>query len=190
MADGEMAHRIAAVRLEPEAFRDLPSQQIAGDVFVACRDDHVARLERREPIRVDVGEHAGSGAELEECDILTLGDCARELRLHLHDVGFGEPSDQIDIVNRKVDDHPHVRHAWWERADTGDGDGKNVFVANSVLDRFHGRVEPLDMTHHQRHTGMPRCGDDRAPLFDRRRNRLLHQYMDAARDTTQRQFPM
>src|SRR6478735_11690002 len=57
MADREMAHRIAAIRLEAEALSDLPSQQVAHDVFVACRDGDVARFERREPIGVDVGEH-------------------------------------------------------------------------------------------------------------------------------------
>ena len=34
MADREMAHRIAAVRLKPEAFRHLARQQVAADVFV------------------------------------------------------------------------------------------------------------------------------------------------------------
>src|SRR5262245_27931617 len=51
VTDREMAHRVAAVRLEAEAFGDLPRQQVAHDVFVARRDGDVARFERREPIR-------------------------------------------------------------------------------------------------------------------------------------------
>ena len=49
---------------------------------------HVARLERREPVGVDVGEHARGGAELQQRDVLALGDGARELRLHLVDLGI------------------------------------------------------------------------------------------------------
>ena len=53
----QMAHRVAAVRLEAEAFRHLSRQQIAGDIFAARRDGYVARFERRQPIRVDVRKH-------------------------------------------------------------------------------------------------------------------------------------
>ena len=74
MADREMAHRIAAVRLEAEAFGDLTGQQIAHHILAARRDRDAARLERRQPVGVDMREHAGGGAELEQRDILALGD--------------------------------------------------------------------------------------------------------------------
>src|SRR4051812_10225499 len=37
MAHREVAHRIAAIGLEAETFRDLPRQEITHDVFVARR---------------------------------------------------------------------------------------------------------------------------------------------------------
>src|SRR6185437_13193598 len=52
MADRQMPHRVAAVGLEAEALRDLAGEQIAHDIFVARRDRHVARLERRQPVGV------------------------------------------------------------------------------------------------------------------------------------------
>src|SRR3954452_20214107 len=52
IAGPEMGDRKTAIRLKAEALSDLPGQQIAHDVFVACRDGDVARFERREPIGV------------------------------------------------------------------------------------------------------------------------------------------
>ena len=120
VADREVPHRIGAVRLEAEALGDLARQQIADHVLAAGRDRDVARLERRQPVGVDVGEHARSGAELQQRDVLALGDRAGELRLHLDDVGIGEPADQVDVVHREVDHHADIRHARRERADAGD----------------------------------------------------------------------
>src|SRR5471030_1964506 len=85
VADRQMPHRIAAVGLEAEALGHLPRQKIADHVFVARRDVHGARLERRQPIGIDVGENAGSGAELQERDVLARGARLRQLRLHLDD---------------------------------------------------------------------------------------------------------
>ena len=65
VADRQMTHRIAAVGLEAEAFGDLARQEIAHHIFAAGRDRDVARLERRQPVGVDVREHAGGGAELQ-----------------------------------------------------------------------------------------------------------------------------
>ena len=87
MTDRQMPHRIAAIRLKPKALSDLARQQIASHVFTTRRDDDVTRLERRQPIRVDMGENAGGGAKLQKRNIFTLGDGAGELRLHLDDVG-------------------------------------------------------------------------------------------------------
>ena len=133
MADREMAHGIAAVRLEAEAFGHLARQQIAHDVFAAGGDGDVARLERRQPIGVDVREHAGGGAELQQRDVLALGDRAGKLRLHLDDFGIGEPADQVDIVHGEIDDHADIRHARRERADAGDGDRENILVRIASL---------------------------------------------------------
>mgnify|MGYP006920630455 CR=1 FL=1 len=108
MTDRQMPHRIAAIRLKPEALGDLARQQIASHVFTARRDDDVSRLEWRQPIRVDVRQHAGGGAELQKRDVLAFGDRARKLRLHLDNVGIGKPADQIDIVNRQVDHHADI----------------------------------------------------------------------------------
>src|SRR5690242_19571614 len=41
VTDREVAHGVAAVRLEAEAFGHLPRQQVAHDVFVARRDRDV-----------------------------------------------------------------------------------------------------------------------------------------------------
>jgi len=72
IGDREMPHRIAPVRLEAEAFRDLMRQQVGHDVFVPGRDGHIARLERGDPVGVDVSEHAGSGAELQQSNVLSF----------------------------------------------------------------------------------------------------------------------
>ena len=185
-----MPHRIAAVRLEAEAFGDLAGEQIADHVFAARRDVHVARLERRQPVGVDVREHARGGAELQQRDVLALGDRARELRLHLDDVGIGEPADQVDVVHGEVDHHADIRHARRERADAGDGDGQNVLAADRLLDRLHRRIEALDVADHQRDAGPARGGDDVAPLLHRGGDRLLDQHVDAARDAVQRDLVM
>src|SRR3954465_896284 len=44
MADGEVPHRITAVRLEAKALRHLPREQVASDVFVFGRDGDAARF--------------------------------------------------------------------------------------------------------------------------------------------------
>ena len=167
MADRQMAHRIAAVRLEAEALGDLTGQEIAHHIFAAGRDRDVARLERRQPVGVDMGEHAGGGAELQQRDILALGDRAGELRLHLDDVGLGEPADQVDVVHGKIDDDADIRHPRRKRPDAGDRDGKNVLARDRLLDRRDRRVEALDMSDHQRHAGAARGSDDLAPLLER-----------------------
>ena len=186
MTDRKMAHGIAAVGLEAEAFGHLPGEQVGHDVFAAGRDGDAARLERRQPVGVDVREHAGGGAELQQRDVLALGHRVRELRLHLDDVGIGEPADQIDVVHREVDHHADIRHARRERTDAGDGDRQNVLVADGVLDRFHRRIEALDMADHQRDAGRARGGDDLPPLLDRRGDRLFHHDVNAAGDAGQR----
>src|SRR4051812_7259491 len=56
MADRQMPHRVAAVRLEAEALGDLTGQEIAHDIFAAGGDRDVACLERRQPVGVDVSE--------------------------------------------------------------------------------------------------------------------------------------
>src|SRR5499427_1370805 len=145
VADREVAHRVAAVGLEAEAFGDLPGQQVADHVLGLGRDVHGARLERRKPVGVDVGEHARGGAELQKRDVLALGLGAGELRLHLDDLGLGEPADQVDVVHREIDHHADVRHARRERAHPGDGDREDVLVAQRLLDRLHGGIETLDV---------------------------------------------
>ena len=103
---------------------------------------------------------------------------------------LGEPTDQIDVVNGKIDHHADIRHARRERSDARDGDREDLFVADRFLDRFDGRVEPFDMANHQRHSGTARGGDDGASLLDRRRDRFLHQNVDAAGDAGERQLLM
>src|SRR4029450_8851737 len=98
MADRKMPHRIATVRLEPETFGNLTGEQITNHVLAAGGNGDIARLERREPIGVDVRKYARRGTELQQSDILTLRDRSGELRLHLDNVGIGEPPDQIDVV--------------------------------------------------------------------------------------------
>ena len=161
MTDRKMAHRIAAVRLEAEALGHLAGEQIAHDVFAARRDGDVARLERRQPVGVDVREHARGGAELQQRDVLALGHRAGELRLHLDDVGIGEPADQVDVVHGQIDDHADIRHARRERSDAGDGDRENILVADRVLDRLDRRIEALDVADHQGDAGAARRRDDR-----------------------------
>ena len=182
MTDREVTHRIGAIRLEAVAFGHLARQQVAHHVLAPGRNGDVARLERREPVGVDLRQHAGRGAELQQRDVLALGDRAGELRLHVDDIGAGEPADQIDIVHREIDDDADVRHARRERPDPRDRDGEDVLAADCLLDRLHRRIESLDVPDHQRDAGAARRRDDVAPLLDRRRDRLFHQDMDAARD--------
>jgi len=176
-----MPHRIAAVRLEAEAFRHLQRQQIGDEVFVARRDVNRAGLERRQPIGVDVREHAGRGAKLQQRDILTLGDGARGLRLDLDDFRIGEPADQVDIVHGEVDHDADIGHPRRKRADSRDRDRKDVLILDGALDRLHGRIEALDVPDHQRHAGATGRRDDGAALLDRRSDRLLHHHVNAAR---------
>src|ERR1700682_840697 len=65
MAHRQMPHRVAAIRLEAEALGHLAGEEIAHHVFAAGGDGDVARLERRQPVGVDMREHAGGGAELQ-----------------------------------------------------------------------------------------------------------------------------
>src|SRR4029077_19037746 len=88
MADRQMAHRIAAVRLEAEALGHLTGEQIAHHIFAARRHGDAARLERRQPVGVDMGKHARGRPELQQRDILALGDRTGKLWLHFDDVGF------------------------------------------------------------------------------------------------------
>src|SRR6266478_4915703 len=143
MAHRQMPHRVAAVRLEAEALGHLTGEEIAHHVFAAGGDGDVARLERRQPVGVDMREHAGGGAELQQRDILALGDGAGELRLHLHNVRLGEPANQIDVVHGEVDDHTDVRHSRRKRSHAGDRDRQNIFARYRRLDGGDGRVEPF-----------------------------------------------
>src|SRR5229473_7262918 len=148
MANRQMAHRVAAVRLEAEALGYLAREKIAHDVFAAGGDGDAARLERGQPVGVDMREHAGGGAELQQRDILALGDGAGELRLHLHNIRLREPADQIDVVHGEVNDHADVRHSRRKRSDARDRDRQNILARYRLLDGCDSRVEPFDMTHH------------------------------------------
>src|SRR3569832_42947 len=186
----QVTHRIAAVGLESKTFRDLTGQQIAHHILAARRHRHAARLERRQPVGVDVSEHAGGGPELQQRDVFPLGHGAGQLRLHLDDVRLGEPADQVDIVDGKIDHHADIRHARRERSNAGDTDRKNVFARDRLLDRRDRRIEPLDMPDHQGDAGAARGGNDLVPLLDRRGNRLLDQDVDVARDAGKRDLVM
>src|ERR1700733_5433850 len=190
MADREMAHRIAAVGFEAETFGDLTREQVAHHVFAACRHRDVAGLERRQPVGIDVGEHARGGSKLQQRDILALGDRAGELRLHFDNVGFGEPADQVDVVDGEIDHHADIRHARRKRSDAGDADRQNIFTGNRLLDGGDRRIEPLDMPDHQSDAGAARGGHDLPPLLDRGRDRLLDQDMNVAGNAGQRDLVM
>src|SRR5580658_8871004 len=183
ITDREMPHRIAAVRLETETFGDLQGEKIADDIFVARGDVDGACLERRQPVGVDVRQHAGRGAELQKRDVLALGDRTRSLRLDLHDFRIGEPSDEIDVVHGKIDDDADIRHARRERADAGDGDGKNILVLDRPLDRLDRWIKTFDMADHQYDAGAARRGDDGAAFLHRWGDRLFDQNVDAAQRT-------
>src|SRR4030095_8624294 len=98
----------AAIGLEAETFRHLARQQVTHHVFAAGGDRYIARLEWRQPIRVDMRENAGGRPELQKSDVLAFGNCTGELRLHLNDIGIGEPADQVDIVHGEIDDDADV----------------------------------------------------------------------------------
>src|SRR5262249_7898100 len=70
------------------------------------------------------------------------------------------------------------------------GDRENVLAADRVFDRLDRRVEPLDMADHQGHASVARRRNDGTAFLHRRRDRLLHQDVDALRDARQRQLPM
>src|SRR4029077_7671965 len=190
MTDRQMPHRIAAIRLKPEALGDLARQQIASHVFTTRRDDDVTRLEWRQPIRVDMGENAGGGTKLQKRNVFALGDGAGELRLHLDDVRVGEPANYINIVNRKVDHHPYVRHARWKRSYAGDRNREDILATDRFLDRFDCGIETFDMANHQGHAGPARRVDDVAALFHRRGDRLFHHDVDTSRNAKERDIAM
>src|SRR5712664_314553 len=190
MANGQMTHRIAAVRLEAETFGYLAGEKIAHDVLVAGGDGDVARLERRQPVGIDMRQYAGGGAKLQQRDILALGDGAGELRLHLHNVRLGEPADQIDVVHGEVNDHTDVRHSRRKRPHAGDRDRKNIFTRYRRLDGGDGRVEPFDMPHHQRHAGAAGGVDNVPSLFDRGRDRLFNEDVNLAGNAGERDLMM
>jgi len=59
---------------------------------------------------------------------IALRRSARELRLHLDDLGIREPADGSISVDREIDDHTTFEHARRKRADTGDGDRQDILV--------------------------------------------------------------
>ena len=73
---------------------------------------------------------------MQQRDVLALGHRAGKLRLHLDDVGIGEPADQVDVVHGEIDHHADIRHARRKRTDAGDGDRKNILAADRFLDRL------------------------------------------------------
>src|SRR4029077_1164305 len=157
---------------------------------VAGGDVDVARLERGEPVGVDLGEHARGGAELQQRDVLALGDRARGLWLDLDDLGIGEPADQVDVVHGKVDDDADIRHPWRKRSDAGDGDGENVLARYRLLDRGDRGIEALDMADHQGDAGAPRRLDDLPGLFNGGSDRFFDQDVNLARDAGERDLVM
>ena len=190
ITDREVAHRIASVGLKPEIFRDLARQQVADDVFALGRDLHGARLKRREPIGVDVGEHAGRGAELQERDVFAFGARAGKLRLHLDDFRSGEPADQVDVVHGEIDHDADIRHARRKRADPRDRDRQDVLAANRVLDGLRRRIETLDVPNHEDNAGAAGGLDHVVALLDRGGDRLFHEHVHAAGDAGQREVAM
>jgi hypothetical protein len=185
MTHRQVAHGVAAVGPVIEAFADLTREQVADHIFLLGRDVHGARLERRQPVRVDVREHARGGAELQERNVLALCHGTRELRLHFDDVGIGEPADQVDIMHREINDDSNVRHARWKRTDPRDRDRKNLLPRQRVLDRLDRRVEALHVTDHERPTLAPGRHDDGLAFFHCRSDRLFHQHVTAGRDAIQ-----
>ena len=103
---------------------------------------------------------------------------------------IGEPSDQVDIVDREVDDHADVRHPRRERPDAGDGDRQDVLILHRAFDQLHRRIETLDMADHKRHAGTAGGRDDGVTLLDRRSDRLLDHNVHPARNALQREVMM
>src|SRR5262249_60510260 len=98
-------------------------EKIAGDIFAACRNRDVARLERCHPVGGDVCQNSRCSTKLQKGNGFTLGYSARELRLYIDDMGIREPTDQVDIVDRWINDNANVRHARRKGPDAGDADG-------------------------------------------------------------------
>ena len=115
---------------------------------------------------------------------------ARQLRLNLDDLGFGEPADQIDVVHGEIDHHADIRHARRKRTDAGDGDRQDIFARIASLIASTVGIETLDMADHQGDAGMARRGNDVAALLHRRRDRLLDQNVHAALDAGKREVLM
>ncbi len=88
-------------------------------------------------------------------------------------------ADDVDVVDRQVDDHPDLAHARREGADAGDLDGDDLVAVDGALDRLDRRVEALDMADHQH--ALIRLGrvDHRLSIGHRSRDRLLDQHMNA-----------
>ena len=93
-------------------------------------------------------------------------------------------------MHGEVDHNTNIRHARRKWPDTRDRDRENILAANRLLDGGDRRVEALDMADHQSQTSTVRRCDDLKSLLDRRGYRLLDQNMNAARDTSQREFTM
>src|SRR6516225_4808412 len=70
VAYGQMSHGIAAIRLKAEALGYLASEHIRHDVFAACSNDNRTRFERRQPVGVDVSQHARCRTKLQQRDVL------------------------------------------------------------------------------------------------------------------------
>src|SRR5205807_151824 len=113
---------------------------------------------------------------------------ARKLRLHFHDLGFGKPANEIDIVNGKVDDHADIGHARWKGSDPGDGNGEDVLSADGLLDRFHRRVETLDVADHERNARVPSRRNDGTSLCNGGCDWLFDEDVNATSYTRQSQF--
>ncbi len=185
-----MAHRIGTVRLKAKALGNLKRQQIGYQILVTRGDVDVAGLERRQPVGVDVGQHARGGAELQQRDVLAFRYGARCLRLDLDDLGIGEPADQVDIVDRKIDHDSDVRHTRRKRSNAGNRDRKNILVLDRLLERLHRRIEAFDMAGHQRNAGAASSRNDGMAFLDGRSDRLFDQHVDAALGAFDRNLAM
>ena len=93
-------------------------------------------------------------------------------------------------MHGEIDDDADIGHPRRERPDPGNGDRKNVLILDRPLDRLHRRIEALDMADHQGDAGATGGGNNGAALLDRRRDRLLHHDVDAARGTGNRDIAM
>jgi hypothetical protein len=113
-----------------------------------------------------------------------------KLRLHIDDVGFGEPADQVDVMDGKIDHDADIRHARRERPHARDRNREDLLVLDRLLDRGDGRIETLDMADHQRHTGSTRGGHDLVAFIDGGRDRLLDEDVNFSRDAGERHIAM